>query len=631
MNHSLRSSSTTSTRNRRYAIALAIACGVLVTVPACMPPLRPPEPGAVLPADDPAASQENSAQVRVEDFFDDPTLISLIDQALCNNWELKILAEDVQIANNEVLSRSGAYLPFLGLAAGLGLEKFSKFTLPGAGIQDDPYRQAGPGQPAKFLPNPLPNFLLGGPQLSWQVDIWNQLHNAQDAASRRYLGTIDGRTYVVTRLVAEVAENYYTLMALDKRLENLDLAIALQEHSLRVARSLFQAARTTEVAVQRFQAEVRKNQSEKSIVIQDIIQTENRINFLLGRYPQPVPRQSAQFFDLTLHSLSVGVPSQLLQNRPDIRQAERDMEAAGLDVKVARKRFYPAVVITGGVGYQSFNPSYLMITPEALIGNIAGGLVAPFINRRAIKADYLSANDRQLETVYNYQRVVLNAFTEVINRVSMVENYRRSIEIKKQQLQSLDAAVRAVNSLFQNARVDYMDVLFAQRDLIDARRVLIDTKREQLSAVVNAYQALGGGGYLWQMSNFEPAKLQRTLRSGGLHPDKPKVMGPVPPPPPAVMGPVPPPTPATAVIGPVPPPTAAPVPPPTPPTERGPIPPPTPPEERGPIPPPTPPAAERAPEPIPIPEAERGPEPIPAPMGGGEGSGTNSNADAPPG
>ena len=281
-------------------------------------------------------------------------------------------------------------------------------------------------------------------------------------------------------------------MALDKRLENLDQIIELQERSLEIAKARKEAARSTELAVLRFQAEVRRNQSEKLIINQAIIQGENRINFLVNRYPQPVERDSAGFYDLNIHPLSVGVPSQLLQNRPDIRQAERELAAAGLDVKVARVNFFPQLVITGGVGLQSFILNHLF-EPNAVIGDIAGGLVGPLVNKRAIRAQYLTANARQLQAIYNYQRVILNAFTEVINRMTMVENYSKSIEIKKQQLRTLEAAVEVANNLFQNARIEYLDVLFAQRDLRDARVVLIDTKTEQLAAIVNTYQALGGG------------------------------------------------------------------------------------------------------------------------------------------
>jgi NodT family efflux transporter outer membrane factor (OMF) lipoprotein len=499
MNHSVRRS---NTRREQQARAFVLACALLLVLPSCgIPALRGPDPAPPPPETyHGETSEENSAQLRIEEFFEDPTLTSLVNQAVAGNQELRILAEDVQIASNEVLSRRGAYLPFLSFAAGAGLNKASSYTLEGAGLRDDPFR------PGQLIPNPHGTFLLAA-DLTWQIDIWRQLRNARDAAALRYLGTIDGRTYVMTRLVAEVAENYYGLMALDKRQENLDLAIQLQERSLQVATAQKAAARGTELAVQRFQAEVRKNQSQKLIVNQEIIEVENRINFLLGRFPQPVERMSANFFDLNLHALSVGLPSQLLLNRPDIRQAERQLEAAGLDIKVARARFFPALAINGGVGYAAFNPRYLLINPEALIGNIAGELIAPLVNKKAIQADYLSANARQLEAVYNYQRTVINAFTEVINRVAKVENYRKSIEIKKEQLKSLEASVTAANSLFQNARVDFMDVLYAQRDLIEARMVLIDTKREQLSAVVNAYQALGGGAYLWPLFNWRPPQV----------------------------------------------------------------------------------------------------------------------------
>jgi NodT family efflux transporter outer membrane factor (OMF) lipoprotein len=486
--------SSTVPRYRKHAIAIAIAWSFLAVLPSCgIPELRAPTPAPPLPPDDkPAATAENSAQVPVEEFFGDPVLRELIYEALAGNQHLRILNEDVQIAGNEVLSRTGAYLPLVGLTANAGLDKVSSFTLEGAGIRDDPYR------PGQFLSNPHGNYLLGA-NITWQIDVWRQLRNARDASALQYFSTGEGRNYLVTRLVAEIAENYYTLVALDRRLENLNFIIALLEQSLGVAEAKMEAAQGTLLAVQRFRAEVQKNQSERLIVRQDIIQVENRINYLCGRFPRPVERQSGnfnEFIDLNLHTLSVGVPSQLLLYRPDVRRAERELEAAGLDVKVVRAEFLPAVGINAGVGYQSWNAANLLVTPEALIGNVAGGLVAPFVNRRAIKARYMSANARQLQAVYEYQRTVINAFTEVVNRVSKMENYRTSIEIKKQQVQSLEAAVDSATKLFQQAQADYVDVLFAQRDLFDARRDLIEIKREQLSAVINAYQALGGGNML---------------------------------------------------------------------------------------------------------------------------------------
>ena len=481
--------SLSNAKHRKHVIARAIACSIMLLVlPSCgIPPLRHPEPGPGLPESfNGVTSSENSAQLGIEEFYNDPMLTCLINQALVGNRELKVLNEDVQIASNEVLARSGAYLPFIGLGATAGLERYSRFEITGADIRDDPYL------PGKFFPNPLGNF-LGGINLSWQLDIYRQLRNARDAAAQRYVAASERRNYFVTRLVAEIAENFYRLMALDKRLENLDQIIELQERSLEVAKARKAAARGTELAVLRFQAEVQRNQSEKLIVNQDIILGENRINFLANRYPQPVERVSAGFYDLNIHTLSLGVPSQLLQNRPDIRQAERELAAAGLDVKVARVNFFPQLVINAGVGLQSMAGLRYLFEPQAVIGEIAGSLVGPLVNKRAIRAQYLTANARQLQTIYYYQRVILNAFTEVINRVTTVENYSKSIEIKKQQLKSLEGSVEVASNLFQSARAEYIDVLTAQRDLRDARVALIETKEQQLSAIVNTYQALGGG------------------------------------------------------------------------------------------------------------------------------------------
>lgn len=502
MNLSVRLS---KTKQAKHVLARAIACGMLLLVlPSCgIPNLRQAKPGPDLPANyvagyNEAAGLGNSSQVPIEDFFNDPILTRLICQALAGNQELKILYEDIQIARNVILGRSGAYLPSVSLGTVAGLERFSQFTPLGAAERQLEYL------PGKHFPELGGIFLLTA-NISWQVDIWRQLHNAKDAAVLRYLATGEGRNYAVTRLVAEIAENYYMLMALDKRIENLDNIISLQEQSLKAAQVKKKFARGTELAVQRFLAEVRRNQSQKLITQQEIIEVENRINFLVGRYPQPVER-SGDFIDLNLHALSVGVPAQLLQNRPDIRQAERELAAAGLDVKVARANFFPRLDIAGPegptgpagpIGFQAFNPKYLFYGPQSLIGNVAGNLITPLINKRAIKADYQTANARQLQSVYNYQRVILNAFTEVVNRVSKVQNYSKSIEIKKQQVKSLEASVDLASKLFRlpTAEVpsDYMNVLFAQRDLWEARVVLIDTKQQQLSALVMAYQALGGG------------------------------------------------------------------------------------------------------------------------------------------
>jgi outer membrane protein, multidrug efflux system len=495
-----------NTKPAGQVIARAIACSsMLLLLSSCsIPNLRGPEAAPEVPAafggaaGSGANNSESSAQLGIQEFFSDPLLTGLIDQALASNRELKILDEEVQIANNEVLARQGAFLPFLSLGAGAGLSKPSLYTPEGA-VEDE---LTYPGN--QHFPDPLSNF-AAGINLAWQIDIWRELRNARDAAQQRYIAASERRNYFVTHLVAEVAENYYSLVALDRRLENLGRTIEVFEQSLKVAQAKQAAGRDTALPVQRFQAEVRKNQSEMNIVRQEIIEAENHINLLANRYPQPVARSSAGFFDLTIHPLSAGIPAQLLQNRPDIRQAERELAAAGLDIKVARAHFYPRVDITGGVGYEAFNPTYLFLTPESLIGNIAGNLVVPLVNKKAIQAEYKSANAKQLQAIYNYQRVILTAFTQVINLMAKVDNYGKSIAIKKQQLEWLQASVDTANKLFQTARTEYVEVLLAQRELMEARMGLIETKREQLSAIVNAYQALGGGTFFTNPTSEPPA------------------------------------------------------------------------------------------------------------------------------
>ena len=265
--------------------------------------------------------------------------LRLIHLSLVGNRELRILDQEVRIAGNEILSRSGAYLPIVTAGGGAALTGYSKYSLEYSSIENDPIF------PGKYLPNPLANYMLGI-NFTWQLDIWRQLRNARDAAGQRFTAAFEKRNYFVTKLVAEIAENYYMLMALDNRIQTLDRTIQVQQESLEASRRFMNAGRVSDLPVQRFQAEVRKNQSEKLIINQEIIQVENRINFLLNRYPQPVERDSAGFLDLNIHALSLGLPAQLLQNRPDIRQAERELAAAGLDVKVARARFFPRCPLT---------------------------------------------------------------------------------------------------------------------------------------------------------------------------------------------------------------------------------------------------------------------------------------------
>jgi NodT family efflux transporter outer membrane factor (OMF) lipoprotein len=430
----------------------------------------------------------NSAQVNWKAFFTDPYLNQLIDSALKYNQELNITLEEIEITKNEIRARKGEYLPFLDLRAGAGVEKVARYTRPGAVEANNNIK------PGKEFPEPLPDFMLGA-YASWELDIWNKLHNAKKAAVSRYLATVEGKNFMVTNLVAELATSYYELMALDNQLAIIKRNIDIQTKALAVVKLQKQAAKVTELAVRKFEAEVLKNRSRQYYIQQEITETENRINFLLGRYPQHIQRNSDSFTDLVPDIVYAGLPVQLLENRPDVKQAELELAASRLDVKAAKANFYPSLGINAGVGLQAFDASELLKTPESMLYSLAGDLVAPLINRNAIKATYYNANAKQIQAVYNYERTVLQAYIETLNQLSKIANLKKSYDLQEQQVQALNRSINISSGLFQSARADYMEVLLTQRDALESKIELIETKKEQMMALVKMYQALGGG---WQ-------------------------------------------------------------------------------------------------------------------------------------
>ena len=432
-----------------------------------------------------AADTTNTASLKWRQYFNDPHLVTLIDSALANNQELNITLQEIAVSKSEIQARKGEYLPFVGLRGGAGLDKVGRYTNIGA-LEHNVEIVEG-----KENPEPLQDYNLGL-YANWELDIWKKLRNAKKAAVNRYLASVEGRNFMVTNIISEIADAYYELLALDNQLAIVNQNIAIQNNVLEIVKLQKESARTTELAVRRFQAQVLNTQGLKFGIQQRITETENRINFLVGRFPQRVERTSQTFTDLQPPMIHTGVPSQLLANRPDIRQAELDLAAAKLDVKVAKARFYPSLGISAGVGYQAFNPSYIF-KPESLIYSLAGDLAAPLINRNAIKASYAGASARQVQAVYDYERTILNAYVEVSNQLAKISNTQQASELKAKQVDALNQSIDISNDLFRSARADYMEVLMTQRDALESKFDLIETKMQQMNAMVNIYRALGGG------------------------------------------------------------------------------------------------------------------------------------------
>ncbi|MBE5321165.1 TolC family protein [Pedobacter sp. MR2016-19] len=428
----------------------------------------------------------STAGIQWRNFFTDPNLINLIDTALKNNQELNITLQDIEIAKNEIKARKGELLPSVTYGAGAGFDKVGRYTSSGAG---DASTEITPG---KGVPEVLPDYHFGL-QANWEADIWHKLRNSKKAAINHYLSTVEGKNFVITNLIAEVANSYYELLASDNQLETVKKTIELQSNALELMKIQKQASRVNELAVRKFEAEVLSSKSLEFDIQQDITETENKINFLLGRFPQPIVRDKSNFTDLVPPTVQTGLPSQLLANRPDIKQAEYELAAAKLDVKVAKAQFYPSLGISAAIGYQAFNPSYLLRTPESLIYSLAGDLAGPLINKNAIKAEYLTANAKQLQAVFDYEKTILNGYIEVANQLSKISNLQKSYDLKSKQVAALTQSIDISNDLFKSARADYFEVLMTQRDALQSKLELIETKKQQLNAVVDIYHALGGG------------------------------------------------------------------------------------------------------------------------------------------
>ncbi|KQC01798.1 TolC family protein [Pedobacter sp. Hv1] len=428
----------------------------------------------------------NSSNLQWRKFFTDKNLANLIDTALKNNQELNITLQEIEIAKSEIRLKHGQLLPTVGAKLGLGVEKVGRYTSQGAG---DAGTEITPG---KAVPDPLTDLTVGL-YANWEVDIWKKLRNAKKAAVTRYLASVEGKNFVLTNLISEVANSYYELLALDNQLELVKQNIALQNNALELVKVQKEASRVTELAVQKFRAEVLNSQSLEFDLQQSIKEAENRINLLLGRYPQGIPRDKSSFISVAPMAVQAGIPSQLLANRPDVKQAELELVAAKLDVKVARAEFYPSLDISAGLGLQAFKPSYLVKFPESMLYSLAGDLAAPLINRNAIKAEFAAANAKQLQAIYNYERTLLNAYLEVATQLSKADNLEKKYDLKSKQVEALTRSIDISNDLFKSARADYLEVLMTQRDALESKLELIETKKDQLTTRTSIYRNLGGG------------------------------------------------------------------------------------------------------------------------------------------
>jgi outer membrane protein, multidrug efflux system len=220
-----------------------------------------------------------------------------------------------------------------------------------------------------------------------------------------------------------------------------------------------EVGRANELAVQQFQIELLNTLALEKEIIQQISEAENRINFLLGRFPQPIEREKENLFQELPQEIKSGIPSQLLLNRPDIREAEHQVQASRFDVKTAKASFFPNINIVSTLGFQAFNPEFLFISPASIGYTALGGLIAPVINRNALKAQFSTAKANQLSAIYNYHETILNAYVEVANELSNMQSLQASYSLKEQQSNLSEKSVETSTELYKHAKANYFEVL----------------------------------------------------------------------------------------------------------------------------------------------------------------------------
>jgi NodT family efflux transporter outer membrane factor (OMF) lipoprotein len=465
----------------KIIIILAVICFAACKIPA----LVGKQENKTVPAYyNTASDTTNIASIKWRNYFTDPYLIALIDSALKNNQELNIALREIEMDKNEIEARRGEYLPFVNVGGAAGIDKTGRYTWDGLSEED---LKTNPDKGPKYIGD-----FRTGIYASWELDVWKKLRTAKKSAALKYLSTIEGRNFMVTNMIAEISSSYYELLALDNMMSIIKQNIELQQNALKMVKLEKEAAKVSQLAVNRFEAQLLHTQNLQYDIQQQIIETENKINFLAGRFSQHVARTNISLNEIPVEMVQSGIPTQLLLNRPDIRQAELTLAASKLDVQVARANFYPSFRLTAGTGFTAFNPGFLF-APASLLYNLAGDAVGPLINKYGITAVYKNANEKQIISAYEYERTILSACIEVANQLAFINNYKSSYETKSKEVEILNQSVDISNKLFISSKADYIEVLLTQREALDSRIELIETKLKQLQAKVNIYRTLGGG------------------------------------------------------------------------------------------------------------------------------------------
>ncbi len=410
--------------------------------------------------------------------FDDPVLNDLIQIALQENKDAKIAAARVEQFLGQYGTTRAALFPQVGAGASASRQRASQVT----------------------GPTPLENFSNANPTYSnyeiylnagWEIDLWGKLRRATEAARADLLSSEDARRAVILTLVSSVASSYVNLRDLDKQLEIAKQTAGVREEGYKLFKLRFEGGIISELELSQVKSEYEEALSRVPLYEKLIAQQENALSVLLGRNPGPIPRGKS-IDELVLPSIPAGLPSDLLANRPDIRQAEQNLVAANANIGVAKAQYFPTISLTGLLGFASNDLSKLF-TSSGFAWAYGAPITAPIFTAGAIAGQVKAAEAVQQQLVIRYQQAIQTAFREVDDSLVDQKRSREQLEALGRQVGTLSKYARIAKLRFDEGYTSYLEVLDAERSLFNAQLSYAQTQGTIFQSLVNVYKAIGGG------------------------------------------------------------------------------------------------------------------------------------------
>lgn len=404
------------------------------------------------------------ASLSWRELFTDVQLQTLIERGLERNTDLRIARLRVEEAEAVLKNARLSYLPSVSLAPEGGVSRYD-------------------GTTAK-------TYNLGA-TAGWEVDIFGRVTNAKWGARAALEGSRAYEQAVQTRLVATISGSYYTLSMLDRQLAINERTLDTWEKTVHTLEALKRAGKSNDAAVLQAQANRMALESSVLSIRKSIAETENALSALLALPSQAIERGTLE--DAVFpETVSIGVPLQLLANRPDVRQAEHNMAQAFYATNAARAAFYPSLTLSGTLGWTN-NGGGVVTNPAGWLANAIGSLVQPLFNRGANRANLKIAKARQEEATLLFRQSLLDAGKEVNDALTAWQTARQRLEIDRNQIATLREAVRKTELLMRYSPTTYLEVLTAQQSLLAAELAEAQTRFDEIAGVIALYHALGGG------------------------------------------------------------------------------------------------------------------------------------------